>query len=120
MDETAPRRIGCFASFELCRPTARASLHTRQGALRGSKAFGVSLATVVAVRAKADLMPAAIAAGVAWAGLAVRPGVPASYSTAARWASGVQEAGAPGMVSAGFAAVGVAVQLPGGSVILTP
>ena len=34
MDETAPRRIGCSASFELCRPTARASLHTRQsGAL---------------------------------------------------------------------------------------
>lgn len=30
MDETAPRRIGCSASFELCRPTARASLHTRR------------------------------------------------------------------------------------------
>jgi len=29
MDETAPRRIGCSASFELCRPTARANLHTR-------------------------------------------------------------------------------------------
>src|SRR6516165_6011787 len=29
MDETAPN--GCSASFELYRPTARASLHTRQG-----------------------------------------------------------------------------------------
>jgi hypothetical protein len=34
MDETAPRRIGCSASFELCRFTARAMLHTRQGGSR--------------------------------------------------------------------------------------
>jgi hypothetical protein len=39
-------------------------------ALHDSKALPVSLATVVAVRPQAYLMPAAIAAGVAWAGLA--------------------------------------------------
>ena len=33
MDDVAPRRIGCSASFELCRATARASLHTRQAAV---------------------------------------------------------------------------------------
>lgn len=45
MDETAPRRIGCSASFELCRPTARASLHTRRYA-RFNPSTHVSFVTV--------------------------------------------------------------------------
>ena len=49
-------------------------------ALRGSKACAVPLATLVAVRPQAYLMPAAIAAGAVWAGLAERPGLPASHS----------------------------------------
>jgi hypothetical protein len=49
-----------------------------------SKAFAVSLATVVAVRPKADLMSAAIAFEAAWATWRERRGLPASHSYCAR------------------------------------
>ena len=76
-------------------------------ALRGSKAFAVPLATFVAVRPQAYLMPAAIAAGAGVGGPGVNvPACPRLTVTAVRWASGVREADALGMVSAVFAAVG--------------
>ena len=70
------------------------------------KSCAVPLATLVAVRPQAYLMPAAIAAGAVWRAWLNVPACPRLTVTAFRWASGVREAVALGMVSAVFAAVG--------------
>jgi len=49
-----------------------------------------------------------------------RPACPRLIVTTVRWASGVREAGTPGMVSAGSQLTGVAVQLWGDLVIFDP
>ena len=71
----------------------------------------MSLATVVAVRPKADLMSAAIAFEAVWAAWRERPGLPTSHSYCARFA--VSRWAGDGV--RGFATAGLAVQFRGGS-----
>ena len=80
----------------------------------------MSLATVVAVCPKGDLMPVGVASEVAGQARRERSGLPASHSFCGPVRVWLAVSRCAGDGVRGFAAAGVAVQGPGGSAIFDP